>query len=569
MSLAGILHTLIGDNGDKALKSAVADARAASVTALDLTAPPALRPFVVSAIADATVGADRPVLAVTATGREAELLVASLQCLLPRDQVAEYPAWETLPHERLSPRSDTVGSRLAVVRRLVHPDDGPPGVKVVVAPVRSVLQPQVAGLADLKPVRLKVGDTIELEELTSGLAGAAYSRVDLVERRGEYAVRGGIVDVFPPIEEHPMRVDFWGDEVEDIRHFTVADQRSGEPVPNGLWAPPCRELLLTDDVRQRAAALSAKHPELAEMLEKISAGIAVEGMESLAPVLVDKMELLVDLLPSDTHVLVCDPERIRTRAHDLVATSEEFLDASWAAAAGGGKAPIDLGAASYWPLADVRALAIRRGLPWWSLSAFGLDDEGQQQEDMDAELYAVDLGEELLTSGAVTSREIDAKPAEAYRGDTAKVVADLRGWLATGGRAVVVTGGHGTAERIVEVLKESDLAARLDETLAEQPEAGIVHVTTGTLENGFVFADVLAVLTEDDITGQKVSTKRTTSMPSRRRNQVDPLQLKPGDYLVHDQHGVGRYIEMTSRTVQGAMREYLVVEYAQIGRAHV
>ncbi|MFC6345551.1 transcription-repair coupling factor, partial [Nocardioides hankookensis] len=186
-----------------------------------------------------------------------------------------------------------------------------------VAPVRSVLQPQVKGLADLEPVELVAGDSAPLEDVVRRLAAAAYSRVDLVEKRGEFAVRGGIVDVFPPTEEHPLRVEFWGDDVEEIRSFAVADQRTLDKVDR-LWAPPCRELLLTDDVRERASALGQAHPQLLELTDKIAAGIAVEGMESLAPVLVDEMELLVDLMPADTHVLVLDPERARTRAHDLV-----------------------------------------------------------------------------------------------------------------------------------------------------------------------------------------------------------------------------------------------------------
>ncbi|MDQ3274034.1 MAG: transcription-repair coupling factor, partial [Actinomycetota bacterium] len=198
------------------LAGAIADARAGSIDALDLTAPAALRPFVVAGlVTDAACGgAGRPVLAVTATGREADELTTALQSLLDPDAVVSYPAWETLPHERLSPRSDTVGKRLAVLRRLVHPDEPgmPPGpIQVVVAPVRSVLQPQVRGLADLLPVSLQVGDEVELEDVVRRLVAAAYHRVDLVERRGEFAVRGGIVDVFSPTAEHPLRVEFFGD----------------------------------------------------------------------------------------------------------------------------------------------------------------------------------------------------------------------------------------------------------------------------------------------------------------------------------------------------------------------
>ena len=140
------------------------------VTTLDLSAPTPVRPVLLAAIASEQQGADRPVLAVTATFREAEELTEALQCLVEPGTVAYYPAWETLPHERLSPRSDTVGRRLAVLRRLAHPDPsdettGP--IKILVAPVRSVLQPQVAGLADLKPVQLHVGDTVELEDVVA------------------------------------------------------------------------------------------------------------------------------------------------------------------------------------------------------------------------------------------------------------------------------------------------------------------------------------------------------------------------------------------------------------------
>jgi transcription-repair coupling factor (superfamily II helicase) len=545
MNLSGLLHTLLADNGDNALRSAAADARTGAVTALDLTAPAALRPFVVGAVADDLTGAGRPVLAVTATSREAEDLAEALRCLLPPQTVAEYPSWETLPHERLSPRSDTVGRRLAVLRRLAHPEPGEETgpLQVVVAPVRSVLQPQVAGLADLRPVRVRTGDDIALDELVERLAAAAYTRVDLVERRGEFAVRGGIVDVFPPTEEHPLRVDFWGDTVEEIRWFKVADQRSLEPSEHGLWAPPCRELLLTDEVRERAAALARRHPELEDLFDKIAAGVAVEGMESLAPVLVDEMELLLDLLPAGTHVLVCDPERVHTRAHDLVATSQEFLEASWAAAAGGGRTPIDLGDAAYRTLADVRAHAIGLGLPWWSVSPYGADDELAEPEP------------------GVETRTVDARPADSYRGDTQRALADMKGWLADGRRVVVVTGGHGTAQRVVEMLAEADIPARPADSIDGLPDTGIAHVTTGTLAHGFV-TPALVVLTEDDVTGQRASTKDMRRMPSRRRNQVDPLQLRPGDFVVHDQHGVGRYVEMTSRTVQGATREYLVLEYA-------
>ncbi|MGN6242787.1 MAG: CarD family transcriptional regulator, partial [Motilibacteraceae bacterium] len=542
MSLSGLLDVLLDPTRPhRALATAVEAARGGARSALDLTAPAPARPFVVGALA---AGAGRPVLAVVATGRESEDLVQALGSLLGPDAVAEFPAWETLPHERLSPRSDTVGRRLAVLRRLAHPssEDASAGpLKVVVAPVRAVLQPLVKGLGDLEPVALTAGGEADLEDVARRLADAAYTRVDLVESRGEFAVRGGLLDVFPPTEEHPLRVEFWGDTVEEIRYFKVADQRSLEVAEHGLWAPPCRELLLTPQVRQRARDLAVEHPELVDMLDKLAEGMAVEGMEALAPALVDDMELLLDVLPEGAHVVLCDPERVRTRAADLVATSQEFLEASWANAAAGNSTPVDLGAAAYRSLADVRGHALDHGIPWWGLTPFTVD----------AEL----ADDDTLTMGA---RDVDG-----YRGDLQRALSDVKGWLGDGWRVVFVTEGHGPAERTVERLKEEGIAARLDADLPADLQPGVVHVSTGSLDRGLLVDDLrLAVLTETDLAGQKASTKDMRRMPSRRRNMVDPLQLKPGDPVVHEQHGVGRYVEMVQRTVAGATREYLVIEYA-------
>ncbi|HET9997452.1 MAG TPA: transcription-repair coupling factor, partial [Nocardioides sp.] len=359
---------------------------------------------------------------------------------------------------------------------------------------------------------------------------------------------------------HPLRVEFWGDEVEEIRAFAVADQRALEKVER-LWAPPCRELLLTDEVRRRAWELGEAHPALVELTDKIAAGIAVEGMESLAPALVDEMELLVDLMPADTHVLVLDPERARARAHDLVATSDEFLGASWAAAAGGGTAPIDLGAASYQSLTDVRVHSLARDLPWWTLSPFGIDDDEGPTEPLRDELGEIVSVDVDVLVGAVPTRSLSARPADAYRGDIERAVADVRGWLAEDYRVAVVHPGHGPAQRMVELFGEHDVAARLVDDW-DVWTRDVATVACGSLTSGFVDpVNKLALLTGDDLSGQKASTRDMRKMPARRKRQIDPLELSAGDYVVHEQHGVGRFVEMKQREVHGATREYLVLEY--------
>ncbi|MEV5575698.1 transcription-repair coupling factor [Spirillospora sp. NPDC052269] len=554
MTLSGLVDLAYTD---EALRTALAspdDPRS-------VVAPPSLWPILGAALSRALhrtgpAGDGGVVLAVTATAREAEDLASALTSLLETDRVAHFPAWETLPHEKLSPRSDTVGQRLAVLRRLVHPDvdEGAAGrsdgvgwlgkagrLDVVVTPVRAVLQPIVAGLADLEPVRLHSGEDADLDDIVRRLVDAGYHRVDLVEKRGEIAVRGGILDVFPPTEEHPLRVEFWGDTVEEIRYFKAADQRSLEIARDGLWAPPCRELPLTDTVRERARDLAGRHPALEEILLRIADGDTVEGMEAFSPVLAESMELLTDLLPKGSALLVCEPERIRTRSVELVRTSQEFLDASWVNAAAGGEAPIDLGAAAFRSLEEVVEHNDALGLHRWTVSAL------TQEEELDLRVH----------------------PAEAYRGDTARVMGDLKAWIDGGWRVVLVTAGHGPAERLVQLVGEEGLGATLTD-LPGEPKPGLVNVSTGLLENGFVWDEVkLAVLTETDLSGQKSSTKDMRRMPSRRRGGIDPLQLRAGDYVVHEQHGVGRYVEMVSRKVQGATREYLILEYAKSDRLFV
>jgi transcription-repair coupling factor (superfamily II helicase) len=607
MSLSGLLG-LIAEDGE--LRRGIDDARAASLAVsparemgADFVAPAALRPFVAAVLARRWDGAPSEaggsaapfVLAVTATAREAEDLTAALTSLLPSQAVACFPAWETLPHERLSPRSDTVGQRLAVLRRLAHPDpdqheqaapggaaagdaaageaapgEAAPGeagpatgpLQVVVTPVRSLLQPIVAGLGDIEPIRLRPGDEADLDDVLTRLVEAGYTRADLVENRGDIAVRGGILDVFPPIEEHPLRIEFFGDTVEEIRYFKVADQRSLETAADGLWAPPCRELLLTPAVRAAAKRLAAEYPGLTEVLGKLAEGVAVEGMEAFAPALAERMELLLDHVPAFGRVLACDPERIRTRAAELVGTSQEFLEASWVNAAVGGQSPVDLGGAAFRPIEEIRSAADQLGLSWWTLTPFGTDQPGRGGGGEQPPGSATEPGGD----GPREPLRISAKPAEAYRGDTDRALHDVRGWLSDGWRVVLVTEGHGPAQRLAELLRDGGLGARLAELPdpAQPPEPGVPYVATGLVERGFVWPSIrTALLTESDLAGQqRASTKDMRRLPARRRGGIDPLRLRAGDYVVHEQHGVGRYVEMTSRTVHGATREYVVIEYA-------
>src|SRR5262245_55861719 len=404
MSLAGLLSAIADDPQFSQIPdlASVDPGGVVPAAGADVTAPAALRPFLAAALAGPPGRAGRFLLAVTATAREAEELAGALGSLLPAGRVAYFPAWETLPHERLSPRSDTSGQRLAVLRRLAHPDPASSrtaAVAAVVTPVRALLQPMVSGLADVEPVKLAEGDTCDLEEVLARLVDIGYTRTDLVERRGELAVRGGIIDVFPPAEEHPVRVELFGDIVEETRFFRVADQRSLGPAPEGLWAPPCRELLLTPDVRDRAKHLAADHPGLADVLGTPGDGITGEGMGALGPVLGPRMELLLDHVPAGGVILACDPERIRARAADLVRTSQEFLEASWVNAAAGGQAPVDLGASAFQSITQVRATADTLRLPWWTITPFDSSAPDASSDTTDAASASTGAGRREAGAG--------------------------------------------------------------------------------------------------------------------------------------------------------------------------
>ena len=557
MLLTGLLPLLASDPAGAAATDSIAAGRSGT-----LVAPLGLRAPIAAHIASR---ATTPVVVLTATGREAETMTAALASWTTG--AATFPAWETLPHERLSPQADTMANRIAVLRRLAHPVQGDAfagPLSVLVVPVRSLLQPIIRGLADLEPVRIAVGDVVDLPEATARLSDLGYQRVDMVEARGQMSVRGGILDVFPPQEPHPLRVELWGDEVDEIRAFSIQDQRTLGDAPHGLWAVPCRELLLSARVRARAREAADRLPGAAEMLSLAAEGIPAPGIESLAPVLASGMDRLVDLLPPGTPVLASDPERIRARAADLVATTDEFLRAAWSAAAGGAQVPLEASDASFLDLDDLWGA----GGPWWELSSLPPAELAEAAADGESpEVKGSDEGGSALIASPVLMRA-GAREVRPYRGDFATAAEDLKSLAAQDWRVVVTTEGPGPGRRIRTILAEAGCPVALSDSVDSDPGPGLVTITTAQGTAGFVAPDLrVAVLTEGDMTGRAGATTRDMRrMPSRRRKGVDPLTLHPGDYIVHEQHGIGRFVELVSRTVgrsdAAATRDYLVIEYA-------
>ena len=554
---AGAPAALAGLAGAVLSNPALADLREGlDRDAAVVRSPESLRPFLVTALAQ-----QAPLLVVTATERECEELADELAGIYDDDEVAQFPSWETLPHERLSPAADTIGRRLRVLSAVMSGH----APRVVVAAARSVVQPISPGAARRKPVRLVTGAELDPTDLLTELTEFAYVREDMVARRGDVAVRGGIVDVFPTTADHPLRIEFEGDTIAEIREFSVADQRSlpeGEKDSATLY--PCRELLLDEGVRARARELATEHdanPTLVELLDSLAEGIPRDGMEALTSVLVPgEMATLPMLMAEGTRVVVCDPDKVRRRAGDLAAAGREFLEASWTAATMGGDAPVDsetldLSGSGYRTFSAIREEAQEAGVPWWQLVPSGFLTEAE-----DGLTITVEAGDPPSPRGKDSEMEA--------------MFTRLRALVGSGGRAAVVVPGHGTVARVKERLAEAEVPATAAEAGAE-PVAGLVTIYEAVLHAGFALTggdgaaggDGLVVVSETDLTGNRLgATARPKARHSKRRNQVDPLALKAGDLVVHDQHGIGRFVEMVERQVRGgdgaSRREYLVIEYA-------
>jgi transcription-repair coupling factor (superfamily II helicase) len=477
------------------------------------------------------------VLVVTATGREADSLAESLTTW-GVDAII-FPSWETLPHERLSPSSETIANRVQALRR-VRTWNGAQSL-VVIASVRAALQPISAAVADSAPLTLAVGERHNLLDVSRALLERGYQRVDMVSRRGEMAVRGGILDVFPPLGGHPCRVDFFGDEIDEIREFSIADQRSLATVKS-VEASAVREILLTPEVRKRAAKLAERVPSLRSLAEPIAEGIAVPGMESLLPALVDKVVPLVSFFPDSASVIVVGPDRVRARAESLRLTNQEFLAAAWHSVGDGGEVPIDLAMADFVDLDQFRTDVAKREY---------------------VTMASLDSGNET---------RVNSTPIPSFVGDPDGAVAFAGERLKAGGIVVIVAAGHGTLDRAREMLSEAELAARPVDVIPDDPEKGVAYLVMGSMDHGVEFPDAgLTVIGEAEFFGRRESnvSKDSTRLAAKRKSTVDPLSLVAGDYIVHETHGIGRFVDMVerdivvnARTKTKAKREYLVIEYA-------
>lgn len=518
MNVSGLLSSLPSRiSGDGILNQLIGRKTA------EVVVSEAARAFFVAGLAE--LSDQTPLLVVTPTANEAEILRNDLEIWLGGDRVGVFPAWETLPFERVSPGIETMGRRVDFLTRLREgrsPD-------VVVAPIRALLQRLTPDASNIEVLEVRRGGTADLSDLSESLILLGYRRESQVEHRGEFAVRGGIMDVFPATADSPIRLDLWGDEVERLTEFSVTDQRSTTERKSVVIAS-AREMLPTPAIRKRAEELIANEPWGTEQWKRVAEGQLFDGMESWLPWLVREELVLGDLLNSEALVLLIEPKRLKDRSSDLIAEETDLARAL----------------ASTWQALDDHGNP--RPFPGLHVPF------DRMLKKCAANVWTVDS----IPTGP-TQPKFETLPWETAAGNPERLLDQVRELsISAGQRLVVAADGTGSAQRMAKTLRSESIDLRVHTTDRYQGEPG-GHVVAAPLERGFIAPTLaLAVLTERDITGRRRTHRSARPRAGSQRTFED---LQPGDHVVHHHHGVARYSGMEHRTLMGSERDFLVLDF--------
>ena len=499
---------------DPALNAALG-AKSASIVCADHTWP-----LLLSGLAQRTK--DEIVVVATPTGLMAGQLHDDLVAFLPERDVALFPAWETLPFERVSPNVETMGKRLEVLWRIKN--DRP---KIIVTGVRALLQHLSNTVVE--PLVVKQKTQVDMDELIVTLARFGYRREELVEHRGEFARRGSIIDVFPSTSDTPVRIDLWGDEVDRLTAFNVNDQRSTEDLDT-VQIFPARELIINSDVATRAQDLIAKEPWGQENWERIAQGATFDGMESWLPWVATDSEVLTSVCAkaAPLHIVLIEPRRMRDRARDLIAEEDDLA----------------------------RALAST-----WSRDP----DQKYPRLHSEIESFLENTNAESIISlspvaDSPRATSIETSTWGQATGDTEALANRILRLVTKKFRVVIAADTKSSAQRFFEVLTLEGVTVRSLEQNPSSISSPGVSIVVAPLHNGCIInAHDLALITESDLTGRRRTHRHTK--PVKRSSSSIFEDLKPGDYVVHHVHGVGRYLGMSKQSMGGVERDYMQLQY--------
>ncbi|MGB0748276.1 MAG: transcription-repair coupling factor [Magnetospiraceae bacterium] len=464
----------------------------------------------------------------------------------PECQVLPFPAWDNLPYDRLSPGSEAVAQRVDSLTRLA----GTPrqAGRVVLSTVAAAIQrvpPRAA--FEGRALTLKIGTTLALEALLHQLGGAGYIRVDTVMEPGEYAVRGGIVDIFPPGMALPARLDFFGDELDGIRLFAPDSQRTAEKIDRVVIKPVSEVFLDPAAIarfRQGYQSAFGKATSADPIYDAVSDGRRAAGMEHFLPLFHDGLETLLDYVPGAVVVLDHGADEARDARLEQIA---EHLQARQSIAnrgvgeAGAGHAlPPD----RLYLDAEDWAVAVS-ARPVVALTSF----------DAPEGAGVVELPARTAPDFSDVRTNPDANVFDAVAGH-------VRSLAERDVRVILAAWSAGSRDRLASVFKEHgfDRFASVETfpKIAPLPK-GVAALTVLGLETGFSDPEI-AVITEQDILGDRLVR------PSRRRMRAENFiaeasALNEGDLVVHLDHGIGRYEGLVTVTAGGAPHDCLCLIY--------
>ncbi len=480
---------------------------------------PAGRAFLLAGLA---AHSQSPTLVVVAGEREAEELADDLA--LFTDQTYHLPAWETLPFEHVSPNVSTMAHRARAESILT---DGQPG-DVVVGSVRAVIQ----RLSPTRPRPFRISQGVEagFDVLIAWLADTGYQGVSRVESRGEFAVRGGIIDIYGAGSTQPVRLEFWGDEVESIREFAVSSQRSMGSIDR-VTLHGAREFRTDPEIRARAAELVFQEPWAAHAWDRIAEGVTFPGMESWMPWLAEPDSMLVK---APGRVYVFDPVRCMNRASELIGEESDLAE----------------------------ALA-----PTWGAGSPEAGDHPSLYLDLTHELTRVRgtvVQAPSLPTGP-SDQVIEVSGLDAQPGVAESVAAGLKRLTDREIITVVAMDGVAAADRVARILGEEGFALPRRDVLDTASGA----ITSLGIHQGFVMSGPgVAVVGEQQIAGRRRAHRRTTARAGQGSGP-GYRDLTVGDYVVHHRHGIGRFEGLVTRTIAGIERDYLIIAYAGADKLYV
>ena len=495
-------------------------------------------------VARELAGERRAVIHVARDDKRLEEMHAALSVCAPEVPVLRFPAWDCLPFDRVSPNPAIAAARMATLAALVH--GAPSGFVLLTTlnaamqrvPPRNVLQ-SGAFIAD-------VGSRIDEAALRDYLARMGFAQCPTVTEPGDYAVRGGIIDIFPPGAEQPVRLDMFGDVLDGARRFDPGSQRSGDRLHRIELAPVCEVILDEESItrfRQRYRAAFGAGGGEDPLYEAVSAGRKHAGMEHWLPFFHDRLETLFDYLP-DASVML--DERIDAARDARWLSITDQHDARREAMQARGRSD-----SVYKPCAPE---LLYLDDPAWTATLSAHRRLQLSSLPQPSGPGAVDAGGRVGRDFAPERQQEQANLFAALAAHVAQRRAQ--------GQVVIASYSDGARERLAGLLRDEGLGdAQMARDLRDVPEGtGGVFLIVWPLEHGFE-APGLTVISEQDVLGDRLIRR-----PRRRRRAENFLSeaqsLTQGDLVVHVEHGIGRYTGLETVTAAGAPHECIALEYA-------